>query len=193
MKNIKIIKKNIDVSEIINQLNAHTDDWGNTKRMTGTDRQDPHTKLVSADVLQLVMGGISKPGEFIGDTEICVPTPAAARHTAIQKILFENGFKSLRRCAFFKTPPGKFTGKHIDEGKYYLNKDRYHLSIYGIYRYTVWDDGNDDSTKEVVVVAPGTLFWFDNKKNHMAENIGPAERIAFVFDVPMHSLNENKI
>ena len=87
------------------------------------------------------------------------------------------------------TPAGKITGKHIDQGKYYLTKDRYHLSIKGLYRYTVWDDGDDDSTKEIITVEPGVFFWFDNKKNHMAENIGPAERIAFIFDVPMSAGN----
>jgi hypothetical protein len=188
MKNIRIIKKDIDVSGILNQLEQYPDDWGNVSRMKGVDRQDPHTKLVTSGVLQLVMGGISKPGEFIGDTEICVPTDATTRHIEIQKWLSTLNLK-VGRCAFLKTEPGGMTGKHIDEGNYYLTKDRYHLAIKGIYRYTVWDNPDDDSTKEVVVVAPGTFFWFDNKKNHMAENIGPAERIAFIFDVPMAANN----
>ena len=76
-----------------------------------------------------------------GDTEICVPTEAASRHTEIQKILVQElGFKKLNRCAFLRTPVGEITGKHIDEGKYYHNKDRYHLSITGTYRYSVWDN-----------------------------------------------------
>jgi hypothetical protein len=188
MKNIRIIQKDIDVSGIRNQLEQYPDDWGNVSRMKGTDRQDPHTKLVTSGVLQLVMGGISKPDEFIGDTEICVPTPAAARHIEIQKWLASLKLR-VGRCAFLRTAPGGITGKHVDQGKYYLTKDRYHLAIKGLYRYTVWDDGDNDETKEVVVVSPGTFFWFDNKKNHMAENIGPADRIAFIFDVPMSSTN----
>jgi hypothetical protein len=188
MKNIRIIEKNIDVSKIREQLEQYPQDWGNASRLKGVDRQDPHSKLVTADVLQLVMGGVSKSDEFIGDTEICVPTEATTRHIAIQQWLAS---KSLRvgRCAFLNTPAGKITGKHIDQGKYYHTKDRYHLAIKGLYRYTVWDDGDDDATKEVIVVEPGTFFWFDNKKNHMAENIGPAERIAFIFDVPMSPNN----
>jgi len=188
MKNIRIIKRDIDVSKIREQLEQYPEDWGNVSRMKGVDRQDPHTKLVTSGVLQLVMGGISKPGEFIGDTEICVPTEATIRHTEIQKWLATLKLK-VGRCAFLKTAPGGMTGKHIDRGNYYLTKDRYHLSIKGIYRYTVWDDGENDNAKEVVVVPPGTFFWFDNKKNHMAENIGPAERIAFIFDVPMSPNN----
>jgi hypothetical protein len=190
MKNISILRTNIDVSDIHKQLLQYSEDWGNVGRMKGVDRQDPHTRLVKSGVLQLVMGGISKPGEFIGDTEICVPTEAIYRHLAIQRFIVEQNFATrIGRCAFLRTPVGEITGKHIDEGKYYTTKDRYHLSIYGKYRYTVWDDGDDDSTKEIIDVEPGTFFWFNNKKNHMAENTGDTERIVFIFDMPMHDKN----
>ena len=188
MKNIRIIKENIDVSGIVKQLKQYPEDWGNVGRMKGVDRQDPHTRLVKSGVLQLVMGGISKPGEFIGDTEICVPTEATTRHTEIQRFLAEQKLK-VGRCAFLRTPIGEITGKHIDEGKYYSTKDRYHLSITGTYRYSVWDNGDLEFTKEEVIIEPGTFFWFNNKKNHMAENIGNCERIAFIFDVPMSPNN----
>ncbi len=42
MKNIRIIKENIDVSGILKQLKSYPEDWGNVGRMKGTDRQDPH-------------------------------------------------------------------------------------------------------------------------------------------------------
>ena len=188
MNNIRIIQEKIDVSQILKQIETYPDDWGNVGRMKGVDRQDPHTRLVKSGVLQLVMGGISQPGEFIGDTEICVPTEATTRHIAIQKWLAEQQLR-VGRCAFLRTPVGEITGKHIDQGNYYLTKDRYHLSISGTYRYTVWDNGDDDNTKEVVTIQPGTFFWFNNKKNHMAENIGDVPRIAFIFDVPMSPNN----
>ena len=67
---------------------------------------------------------------------------------------------------------------HIDWGTYYLNKDRYHLSIQGRYRYTVGD--------ESVEIEPGTFLWFNNKLEHGTENIGDETRITFVIDV-LHS------
>ena len=188
MKNIRVIQTGIDVSAIQKQLDQYPEDWGNVSRLKGTAKQDPHTKIVTSEVLQLVMGGVSKPGEFVGDTEITLPTEATQRHTEIQKFLTTH-FRNIGRCAFLKTPIGQITGKHIDVGNYYLTKDRYHLSITGTYRYTVWDDGDDDNTKEIIDVEPGTFFWFNNKKNHMAENTSNIERIAFIFDVPQSPSN----
>ena len=90
-------------------------------------------------------------------------------------------FKKLRRCGFLALPVGEIVGSHIDEGTYYLTKDRYHLSIQGKYEYTVGD--------ETIIIEPGTLFWFNNKLPHKAVNIGNNIRITFVFDVPHHKRN----
>lgn len=126
------------------------------------------------DVLQLVMGGVMNPDEDSRNTEICIPTPAFGKHTAILEFIKQR-FRSLGRCGFLALPVGKEVGAHIDIGSYYLNKDRYHLSIQGRYRYNV--DG------EEAVIEPGTFFWFDNKKMHSSVNIGDETRITFVFDV----------
>jgi mannose-6-phosphate isomerase-like protein (cupin superfamily) len=72
-------------------------------------------------------------------------------------------------------------GRHIDEGTYYLTRDRYHLSIQGRYEYFVGD--------ESVIVEPGTLLWFNNKLMHGTKNIGDVTRITFVFDVPHSKSN----
>ncbi len=186
MKNIRIIKENIDVSGIIKQLNQYPNDWLKMTKMASTQ----FTSKKIHTLLQLIVGGVSKPGELSGDTEVCMPTAALQRHTEIQKFLTEQKFmNTVCRCAFLKTSPGNITEKHIDEGKYYLTKDRYHLSITGTYRYSVWDNGDLEFTKEEAIIEPGTFFWFNNKKNHMAEVLGNEERITFIFDVPMSPNN----
>jgi hypothetical protein len=108
------------------------------------------------------------------DSEICIPTPACGRHTEILKWAWKT-FGRFARCAFLALPQGKIVGKHIDVGTYYLNKDRYHLSIQGRYKYMVGD--------EEVIVEPGTFLWFNNKLPHGTENIGDCTRITFVIDV----------
>jgi hypothetical protein len=180
MKNIRIIQTGVDISSILNQLHQYPEDWGSQKNIENTEQQDPTKYTTTADVLQLIMGGITKEGEYVGNTEICIKTPAYERHTEILKFVNKR-FKKLKRCGFLAIPVGDKVGLHIDEGTYYLTKDRYHLSIQGRYEYTVGD--------EVAIIEPGTFFWFNNKLPHKAVNIGDNVRITFVFDVPHHKKN----
>ena len=71
-------------------------------------------------------------------------------------------------------------GAHIDEGTYYLDKDRYHLSIQGQYKYFV---GNED-----VIVDAGTLLWFNNKMPHGTVNLGDETRITLFLMFLMDSV-----
>lgn len=180
MDNIRIIKTGIDVSKVLQQIEDNPDDWGSQKSAGKTEQVDPSKYKTTVDVLQLIMGGVKNPGEMAFNTEICIEAPAYKRHTEVFKILNKH-FKKYRRCAFLKLPVGAEVGFHIDEGTYYLTKDRYHLSIQGKYQYTVGD--------ETIIVEPGTLFWFNNKLPHSAVNIGDVPRITFVFDVPHHKRN----
>jgi hypothetical protein len=185
MKNIRIIKTGIDVSKILEQLHQYADDWGSQKQLDGVQMQDPTKFHTVVEVLQLVMGQLEHAGQYVGDSELCFQTPALRRHTEIVKYLKDN-FQAVRRCAFFKLPVGHRVDRHTDFGSYYLDKDRYHLSITGRYKYTVYDgQGNAD----IAYIEPGTLFWFNNKLDHESENIANEPRVAFIFDVPHHPDN----
>jgi mannose-6-phosphate isomerase-like protein (cupin superfamily) len=182
LDNIRIIKTGINVSRILKQLHQYPDDWGAQKNIDGIKNvHDEHGfPAIDAGVLQLVIGGVSKPDEYVGDTELCMPTKAFYHHTEVVGFLTRH-FHSFRRCGFLSLPVGGGVGTHIDVGNYYQTKDRYHLSIQGTYKYTVGD--------ESVIVEPGTLLWFNNKLPHGTENIGDCVRITFVFDVPHHKKN----
>jgi len=180
MNNIRIVKTDIDVSKIQTQLKKHPGDWGSQKGLDNVELKDPHQYITTVDVLQLVMGGIETPGQQVGDTEICIKTPAYKNHSEIIKYL-RKYFPTMYRCGFLALPVDEIVGAHIDEGTYYLTKDRYHLSIQGRYQYFV---GN-----ESIIVEPGTLFWFNNKLPHGTVNIGDEVRITFVFDVPQFEKN----
>ena len=67
MKNIKILKTGIDVSKIKKQLEKYPEDWGSQKGIKDVEIKDPHQYITSVDVLQLVMGGVSKPDEDVGN------------------------------------------------------------------------------------------------------------------------------
>lgn len=176
MDNITILETGIDVSGVLAQLKQYPEDWGAQKNMEGAGNLVNEWGFPEVDtgVLQLVVGAVTKETVFVGDSELCVPTTAFQHHTAILGILGRT-FKNVSRCGFLSLPVGGKVGKHIDIGSYYQTRDRYHLCIQGRYIYHVGDDS--------VVVEPGTLFWFNNKLPHGAENIGDMVRITFVFDV----------
>ena len=176
MNNIKIIKTGINVSKILKQLEQYPEDWGAQRNIDGAlsmlDRGFPE---LDVGVLQLVMGGVNSTEEYVGDTEICIPTPACEHHSEILRFI-KRHFKKFSRCGFLSLPVGGYVGKHIDFGKYYLTRNRYHLAIQGSYKYTVGD--------ESIIVNAGDLIWFNNKLEHGSENVGNCVRVTFVFDVP---------
>ena len=128
MNNIKVLKTGINVSKIKAQLDKYSGDWGSQKKLENVKLKDPHQYITSVDVLQLVMGGITKPGEDVGNTEICIKTPAYEHHTEVIKYL-SRIFPKIYRCGFLALPVGDIVGAHIDKGTYYQDKDRYHLSL----------------------------------------------------------------
>ena len=181
-KCIKIIKDKIDVSKVIKQLKKNPQDWDHQKHIEDVQSLlDRGFDDLPVSALQLIMGGVKSKEDFVGDSEINIKTPAYQHHSEIRKILKkEFGGQEIHRCGFLSLPIDEIVGAHIDEGTYYLTRDRYHLSILGRYQYFV---GN-----ETVIVDPGTLFWFNNKLPHGTVNIADEVRITFVFDI-LHSPN----
>lgn len=178
MKNIKILKTGIDVAPILKDLRANPSDWGAQEQIAGVGNlvSDFGFPTITAGVLQLVMGGVESADQYVGDSEICIPTPAMARHMSVlHTVARELGVTSISRCGFLSLPVGGSVGTHIDIGTYYQSRDRYHLAIQGNYLYHVGD--------EEVLVEPGMLLWFDNKLPHGTKNVGDVVRITFVFDV----------
>ena len=173
-------RRDFVIAASVSKYKQYPEDWGSQKNLQDTEQLDPTEYTVTVDVLQLIMGGVETETQYVGNTEICIQTPAYEKHTEILTYLGKY-FKKLRRCGFLALPVGEMVGSHIDEGTYYLTKDRYHLSIQGKYEYTV--------DEETVIIEPGTLFWFNNKLPHKAVNIGENVRITFVFDVPHHKRN----
>ena len=176
MNNIKILKKGIDVSKVIDQLEQYSDDWYIQRRGTDTLLERGYADIEVGN-LQLIMGAVKKKEDFVGNSELNKPTPAYQRHTEVLKIVKrELPGRDVHRCGFLSLPIDGYVGAHVDEGTYYKTRDRYHLSIAGRYQYFVGE--------ETVIVDPGTLMWFNNKKPHGPVNVGEETRITFVFDMP---------
>ena len=181
MNNIKILKKGIDVSSVLNNLKNNMDDWGIQKE-NAESLIDRGYDDIPVGNLQLVIGVVKNKKDHVGDSEINVPTAAYQRHTEVVEIVKkEIPNREIHRWGFLSLPVDGYVGAHIDEGTYYHTRDRYHLSIQGQYQYFVGD--------ETIIIDPGTLFWFNNKKPPGAVNLGDDVRVTFVFDMP----HEDKI
>ena len=181
-KCIKVVDTKINVTKVIEQLKKNPQDWDHQKHIEDVQSLlDRGFDDLPVRALQLIMGGVKSKEDFVGDSEINIKTPAYQHHSEIRKILKkEFSGEEIHRCGFLSLPIDEIVGAHIDEGTYYLTRDRYHLSISGRYQYFV---GN-----ETVIVDPGTLFWFNNKLPHGTVNIADEVRITFVFDI-LHSPN----
>jgi hypothetical protein len=175
---IKVINTEINVKKVIQQLKQNSQDWDHQKNIKNVESLlNRGFDDLPVSALQLIMGGVKTKKDFVGDSEINIKTPAYHHHSEIRKIIRKNfGNKELQRCGFLSLPIDEMVGAHIDEGTYYLTRDRYHLSIVGRYQYFCGTDS--------VIVEPGTLLWFNNKLPHGAVNIGDETRITFVFDLP---------
>ena len=140
MKNIKILKKGIDVSKVLDQLEQYSDDWYIQRKGTDTLLERGYADIEVGN-LQLIMGAIKKKEDFVGDSELNKPTAAYQRHTEIRNLINEEfPGRELHRCGFLSLPIDGYVGAHIDEGTYYKTRDRYHLSIQGQYQYFVGNE-----------------------------------------------------
>ena len=110
MNNIRIIKTGINVSKIVRQLEKYPEDWGGQKGLDGAEQIDPDFHKIYAGVLQLVMGAITKPGEMVYNTEICIKTPAHDRHSEVIGFIKRHfhAYRQLKSFLRSKANPREF-------------------------------------------------------------------------------------
>lgn len=174
MKKFRFIETGIDTKPFLEELKKNDSLWQMVNQM-----QDIGGDLDPPGFLPLTMG-VQTKYITIKNSDYQKNTPAYEKFPVLREWLKNHNANDHSRAAFFRLPPGGQVLKHIDDGEYYLDKDRYHFSLQGEYLY--WVDG------ESYIIKPGTFFWFDNKVMHSADNISTVDRITFVFDV-RHSPN----
>ena len=123
--NFRFIEKNIDVSRILKQLHDNWDDWYAVSRMSGIGGN-----LNPSGFLPLTMGCLHNGETSIKDSEYQENTPWYGKYDEVLKWMVSKGITQHSRAAFFRLEPGGGVKDHIDDGKYYLTRDRYHLSLH---------------------------------------------------------------
>ena len=117
--NFRFIKKNIDVSKILQQVLDNPNDWDHVKTI-----RNAAGDLNPYGFLPLTMAVVLEAHDDPKDTEFQEDTPLKSKYTEIRKFLIDNNVGDHSRAAFFRLRPGDSVDWHIDEGKYYLTRDR---------------------------------------------------------------------
>jgi quercetin dioxygenase-like cupin family protein len=171
MSNFRFLSYTENYQPILQQVLDNPEDW----RAVST-YDNIAGNLNPYGFMPLVMAAVPSIRVHPKNCEEQQNTPLFDKYDKIQDWLRSWNIEKTSRAAFFRLQVGGTMGRHIDDGLYYLSRDRYHFALQGEYLYEV--DGEEH------IIKPGTFFWFDNKKMHSAKNISNVERITFVFDVP---------
>lgn len=184
--NFKLIKKGVDVSIVRDELNAYLKLHKWSKKRATAIQVQMNTEDISLRHALIVKSQIKKSKKSIlgiaADTEYHSINKETYPYFQKTYTYLENFATNiggqLTRVMIVNLKPKTKVLPHIDEGNYYLNKDRYHLVVMTTGSVNICD-GEKQIYKE------GELWWFDNKKIHEAENISDHERIHIIFDILM--------
>ena len=85
---IRILKTGINISKVIKQLEKYPQDWDHQKHLKDSQSLvDRGFADLPVSALQLIIGGVKKKEDFVGDSEINIKTPAYEHHSEIRKII----------------------------------------------------------------------------------------------------------
>lgn len=177
-QNFTKINLNLDVIPLLVELRAMGDDWWDTITARTADEQSPFKDV--HDIWLRYNPDITNLDRVVNSLE-SVNYPAWRHFPLFRDAVYMINFalRGLRvgRVLITKLPPKGKMLPHVDQGRNAAYYDRFHLCLLGD------DQSYFHCGDETVVMAPGELWWFDNKKLHSVENRGKADRIHLIVDL----------
>lgn len=173
-----------DISPFLKELQSNFKMWD-----LDTSRQD--NIRVQRETSNIPLRGAAKPipqGINARDVHPSRDTQYAAVFPLIYRWVTEFAQAidgDLGRLTIVRLNPHGTVHPHIDEGEYYLSRDRYHLVL-------ISPSGSEMIIgDETVYFQEGELWWFDNKADHKAHNNSEVGRVHVIFDVkPRRRISE---
>jgi hypothetical protein len=117
----------------------------------------------------------------LNDNELVEDTRFAGAFPVLMNLLkqiAEAQGGTLERAMVVRLPSGGRVFPHVDEGRYYLSRDRYHLVVQTGKGASIVRCGT-----EVVEMGTGEVWWLNNKELHSSVNDSSSDRVHVVFDV----------
>jgi quercetin dioxygenase-like cupin family protein len=187
-KNFKLIKKNIDITYFNSELSDFLSS-GNNWSFDRSSNLKVHQNTKHIDIRKSVFPKKESEIKQLTKQERLYIAADSQYHelhlknyqyfkktySYLEKFADEIGGQ-LTRIMVVSLLPGTEILAHIDQGEYYVDKDRYHIPIQTKGSLNICEN-------EHQVYKEGELWWFDNKKTHSAKNEGDTERVHIIFDI----------
>lgn len=176
MKNFQLIRDSIDVDPYLQEIAAVPNAWDlNSGRKTKIKVQREADAIPIRGMRKSMANG-RKPRD-VHESRFTNTSKNFPKIRELLTSIADELDSELSRARIVKLPPGGKVYAHIDRGEYYRERDRYHLVFQTAPGNTL------TCADEELHMRVGELWWFDNKKDHAAENASTEDRIHFIFDL----------
>lgn len=174
MKFFRRIRSGIDIAPLLAEIQAQEHAWQiNTSRQDKIPVQrDTHTIFIRSAIARPDLDPNENQESKLTATSALFPK-ALALMTEIAKELNAE----LSRAVIVRLKPKSQVYPHIDNGSYYVLRNRYHLVLRSA-TGSVLASGDEE-----VRMQEGELWWFNNKQFHHAVNDSDEWRIHYIFDL----------
>jgi hypothetical protein len=170
--NFKQLQSEMNVLPMMKEVADNFDDF-----YLDTYRQDQIYCQSETMSINLIKGVVDDEQTHFDDSHTVKKTDQYYNYDNCRQFLnwFEKTYdEEIYRVAIVHLGSEQQVYPHIDGGKYYEDKNRYHMVLSGYYDFTV----NEETQR----FNAGELWWFDNKAMHHVKNATPIPRICMIFD-----------
>jgi len=177
MRNFQLIAANIDTTPLLFAIQRQPELW-NQNTLRTTHPGTPHTQV---DDIWIRFNEITEDVGRVMDEHESVWYPATYAlpqvKPLIQALIARVDGERLGRVLITRVAPGKKIDPHVDGGSHAAYYDRFHLVLQSSPGTTF------RAGEEIVYMPPGTIWWFDNSKEHEVINGGSEDRIHMIVDI----------
>lgn len=174
-RNFKLLAHGINVQPFLREIDANAKLWTADESRQKSVVVQQHTQSILLRVADTLVE--------TADVRDVQETRYSKRAKGFPLIIgFVNEFTArlrgqIGRILIVRLAPHSDVGRHVDQGQYYTERNRYHLVLKS-------REGSLLSAgDERVLMREGEMWWFDNKKPHDSVNPSNEWRIHVIFDV----------
>jgi len=173
MKHFQLLKEEIDITTLLEEITINQECW-----QYNCERQEYFVAQRDTEVIH-IREAVNREDIFSENIQETQWSELAYKFPILKKYLMvfaeqEQSFLSRAILARLK-PKGKVY-RHVDQGAYYVARNRYHL-VLSSNNGSLLRSGNEE-----VMMQVGELWWIDNHDYHEAINQSNQWRIHLIFD-----------